>query len=559
MPGKTSALTRFSELDQITPENAKDLQVAFTFSLGVNRGQEAVPLVVDGTLYVVTSYPNHLYALDLTKPGAPLKWSYTPQQPLAAQGVACCDVVNRGPTFSDGKVFFNTLNATTVALDAETGKELWRTPLGKIEMGETMTMAPQIAGDKIIVGNSGGEMGVHGWVAALDKETGKLLWKAYNTGPDTDVKIGEKFKPFYDRYKGKDLGVSSWPEGMWKHGGGSGWGWVSYDAELNIVYHGVSNPGPWNASMRPGDNLWTAGIFARDANTGEALWYYQLSPHDWNDYDAVNENMLLDMTWKGKKRKVLVHPDRNGYMYIIDRVNGELLSAEPYAHITTSKGVDLKTGEIKWARDGEPEIGEVVKDLCPAAPGAKDWQPSAYSPKTGLLYLPHNNLCMDHKEVSVGYIAGTPYVGADVWMKPGPGGNRGEFSAWDLAKGKEVWSIKERFPAWSGAVVTAGDVVFYGTMDRWFKAVDARNGKELWKFKTDSGIISQPTTWKGPDGKQYVAVLSGVGGWSGAIVAGNLDPRDGTSALGFVNAMRDLPDYTTAGGTLYAFTLPDNE
>ncbi|XSG82024.1 MAG: PQQ-dependent dehydrogenase, methanol/ethanol family [Methyloligella sp. ZOD6] len=558
MPGKTTALTRYSDLDEINDKNVKDLQLAFTFSLGVNRGQEAAPLVVDDTLYVVTAYPNHLYALDLTKPGAPLKWTYTPDQPLAAQGVACCDVVNRGAVHADGKIIYNTLNNTTVAVDAKTGKEVWRTKLGRIQNGETMTMAPTLADDKVIVGNSGGEMGVRGWLKALDVETGKVVWAANNTGPDKDVKIGEKFKPFYDRYKGKDLGVKSWPAGMWKNGGAAVWGWVSYDPELNLVYSGIGNPGPWNSSMRPGDNLFAAGVFARDADTGEAVWYYQTSPHDWNDYDGVNEYMILDMDWKGEKRKVLVHPGRTGYIYILDRTDGELLSAKPYAAITTSDGVDLKTGRIQWVKEKMPQgMGRVKKDLCPAAPGAKDWQPSAYSPKTGLLYIPHQNLCMDLKETEVGYIAGTPFVGAEVWMKPGPGGHRGEFTAWDLAKEEPKWTLKERFPIWSGTVVTAGNVVFYGTMDGWFKALNATTGEELWKFKASSGIISQPTTWKGPDGHQYISVLDGVGGWSGAIVAGNLDPRDGTAALGFVNAMTDLPDYTTAGGTLYAFKLPD--
>ncbi|MFD0986081.1 PQQ-dependent dehydrogenase, methanol/ethanol family [Methyloligella solikamskensis] len=558
MPGKNTALTRFSELDEINEKNVKDLELAFTFSLGVNRGQEAAPLVVDDTLYIVTAYPNHLYALDLTKEGAPLKWTYTPSQPLAAQGVACCDVVNRGAVYTDGKIIFNTLNVTTVAVDAKTGEEVWRTKLGKIERGETITSAPLLAGDKVMIGNSGGELGVRGWVKALDVETGEVVWTANSTGPDEDVKIGEKFKPFYDQYKGEDLGVKTWPSGMWKTGGGSAWGWMSYDPDLNMIYTGIGNPGPWNSSIRPGDNLFTAGVFARDADTGEAIWYYQTSPHDWNDYDGVNEYMILDMEWKGEPRKVVVHPGRTGYLYILDRTNGELLSAKPYGAITTSKGVDLKTGKIQWAEDKMPAgDGKTKKDLCPAAPGTKDWQPSAYSPETGLLYIPHQNLCMDLKEMDVGYIAGTPYLGAEVYMKAGPGGHRGEFTAWDLTKEKAVWTLNERFPVWSGTVVTAGNVVFYGTMDGWFKALNATTGEELWKFKTSSGIIGQPTTWKGPDGAQYISVVDGVGGWSGAIVAGNLDPRDGSAALGFVNAMTDLPDYTTAGGTLYAFRLPE--
>jgi len=557
MPGANTGLTRYSSLSDINAKNVGTLKSAFTFSMGVNRGQESSPLVIGSTLYVVSPYPNILYALDLSKPGAPLKWSYQPHPLAAAQGVACCDVVNRGPTYANGRLFFNTLDGNTIAVDANSGKEIWRTQLGDITHGETITMAPLVAKDKVFVGDSGGEMGVHGWIAALDQATGKVVWKAYSTGPDSQTLIGSDFKPFYSQYKGKDLGVSTWPADMWRTGGGAVWGWVAYDPELNLVYYGTSNPGPWNSSMRPGDNLWTAGIFARNADTGQARWFYQTSPHDMSDYDGVNETILVDTDWNGKARKVLVHPDRNGYVYVLDRETGEVLSAKPFVPVTSSTGVDLKSGRIQYDTSKQPKVDQVVKDVCPPPPGGKDWQPSSFSNSTGLLYIPHNNLCMDIEEKEVGYIAGTPYVGAEVRMKAGPGdGHRGEFTAWDIKAGKKVWSINEKFPVWSGALATAGDVVFYGTMDGWFKAVDAKTGTPLWQFKTSSGVIGQPSTWKGPDGKQYVSVLSGVGGWAGAIVAGGLDKRDGTAALGFVNAMKDLPDATTKGGTLNVFTLP---
>ncbi|VTZ52085.1 Methanol dehydrogenase Lanthanide-dependent XoxF [Methylocella tundrae] len=555
MPAKDVASTRYSSLDQINAQNVKDLKVAFTFSTGTDRGVESAPLVVGDTMYIVAPYPNTLFALDLKNDGA-LKWRYDPKPSRASQGVACCDVVNRGAVFADGKLIYNTLDDYTVAVAADTGQEVWRTKMGEINKGETMTMAPLLARDKVLVGDSGGEMGVRGWAAALDVKTGKILWRAYNTGPDSDVLIGSEFKPFYDSEKGKDLGVTTWPADMWRHGGGSVWGWASYDPDLNLIYYGVSNPGPWNSTIRPGDNKWTSGIFARDADTGQARWFYQYSPHDLYDYDGVNEEILLDLIWKGQPRKVLVHPDRNGYVYVIDRTNGEVLSAEPFQAITSTTGVDLKTGRLQYVEAKRPKTGETVRDICPAPPGAKDWQPTAFSHKTGLLYIPHNNLCFDTEELDVGYIEGTPYVGANVHMKAGPGGNRGEYAAWDILKGKKVWAIKERFPVWSGTVVTAGDVAFYGTMEGWFKAVNANTGELLWQFKTGSGIISQPVTYRGPDGKQYVAVLSGVGGWSGAIVAGGLNKMDGTAALGFVNAMKDLPEVTTKGGMLYVFALP---
>jgi len=557
MPAANTGLTRYSSLSDINAKNVGTLKIAFTFSMGVNRGQESAPLVIENTLYVVSPYPNILYALDLSKPGAPLKWSYKPHPLAASQGVACCDVVNRGPTYANGRIFFNTLDGNAIAVDAKTGKEVWRTQLGDITHGETITMAPLVAKDKVFVGNSGGEMGVRGWIAALDQATGKVVWKAYSTGPDSEVLIGPEFKPFYSQYKGKDLGVSTWPADMWRQGGGAVWGWSAYDPDLNLIYYGTSNPGPWNSSMRPGDNLWTAGIFARDADTGKARWFYQTSPHDMSDYDGVNETVLIDAEWGGKPRKILVHPDRNGHMYVLDRETGEVLSAKPFVPITSSTGVDLKSGRLQYNKDKQPKVDQVVKDVCPAPPGGKDWQPSSFSSSTGLLYVPHNNLCMDIEEKEVGYIAGTPFVGAEVKMKAGPGdGHRGEFTAWNITSGQKVWSINERFPVWSGALATAGDVVFYGTMDGWFKAVDAKTGAPLWKVKTSSGIIGQPTTWKGPDGKQYVSILSGVGGWAGAIVAGGLDKRDGTAALGFVNAMKDLSDVTTKGGTLNVFTLP---
>jgi PQQ-dependent dehydrogenase (methanol/ethanol family) len=556
MPAKNFASTRYSELDEIDTGNVARLTVAFTFSTGVNRGQESAPLVVGSTMYVLTPYPNILYALDLTRPGAPMKWRYEPKPEAAAQGVACCDVVNRGPTYADGKVFYTTLDGHVVAVDAATGGEVWKVKVGDINTGETLTMAPLVAKGKVFVGNSGGEYGVRGWIQALDAADGKQVWKAYNTGPDADVLIGSQFKPFYAMDQGKDLGVTTWPPDAWQQGGGNVWGWLSFDPDLNLLYHGTGNPGPWNAEMRPGDNKWTAGIFARDPDTGAARWFYQFSPHDLYDWDGINENILLDMPWQGQPRKVVVRPDRNGHIYVLDRVTGEVLSAEPFHHLTATAGVDLKTGRLNYVPEKAPQMNRVVRDICPTAPGAKDWNPSTFSHQTGLLYIPHNNLCMDWQVESVNYIAGTPYVGAEVRMYPGPGGHRGVLTAWDVAKARKVWEIPENFPVWSGAMSTAGGLVFYGTMDGWFKAVDARAGKVLWQFKTDSGIIGQPTTYRGPDGHQYVAILAGVGGWAGAVVAGDLDVRDGTAAKGFVNAMRDLPDATTKGGTLYVFRLP---
>jgi lanthanide-dependent methanol dehydrogenase len=552
--------TRYSPLAEIDRDSVKRLALAFRFSTGVTRGHEAAPLVIGSTMVIVTPYPNIVYALDLTRPGANVKWKFEPKPLAEAQGVACCDVVNRGAAYADGRIFFNTLDNQTIALDLETGRELWRTRLGEIRRGETMTMAPLVVKDKVLVGNSGGEMGVRGWLTALDAASGRIAWRAWSTGPDKDVLIGPAFKPHYPQDRGTDLGVKSWPPEAWKIGGGTVWGFLSYDPELDLVYYGTANPGPWNPEQRPGDNKWTSGTFARRPDTGEAVWFYQWNPHDLHDYDGINEHVLVDLPIGGgpggRMRKVLLHPDRNGYLYVLDRATGEVLSADAFTQITSSLGVDIPSGRLRPNPQTAPRTGEVVRNICPASPGAKDWQPSAWSPRTRLLYIPHQNLCQDAASYEVGYIAGTPYVGADVKMKPGPGGHRGEFSAWDPVARRKAWRITEHFPVWSGALATAGDLVFYGTMDGWFKAVDAKSGELLWQQRLSSGIIGQPVSYRGPDGRQYVAVLSGVGGWAGAILAGGLDPRDGTAALGFVNAMRDLPQYTKLGGALYVFSLP---
>jgi lanthanide-dependent methanol dehydrogenase len=558
MAPKNYAQTRYSTLDQINRDTVKNLRVEFTFSTGLLHGEEAAPIVVNNTMYIVTPYPNIVFALDLTKPGAPMKWKYEPPKVPAAQGVACCDVVNRGGVFSDNKFFFNTLDGRTIALDANSGKPLWTTQLGDISKGESITMAPMVVKGKVLVGDAGDEFGVRGWLTALDANTGKIVWKAYNTGPDKDVLIGPDFHPFYASDRGKDLGVTTWPPDAWKIGGGAPWCWIAYDPDLNLIYVGIGNPGPWNQEQRPGDNKWTVGIFARDPDTGAAKWFYQMNPHDTHDYDGVNETVLLDVPINGKVRKVLLHPDRNGYLYMLDRATGEIVYAKPYGYVNSITGIDMKTGRPIVNPAKSTKLGAYVRDICPTASGAKDWQPSAYSPRTGFLYIPHENLCMDKEDLQVNYIAGTPYVGANTIMKPGPGGNRGEVTAWNVEAGKPAWQIREDLPVWSGALATAGDLVFYGTMDGWFKAVDAKTGDLKWQFKTGSGIIGQPIAYRGPDGREYIAILSGVGGWAGAIVAGNLDARDPTGALGFVGAMADLPQKTAAGGTLYVFALPSS-
>ena len=555
IPAKNFQNTRFSALDQIKVDNVKDLHVAWAFSTGVNKGYEAAPIVVGDTMFVVTPYPNILYALDLKNKGA-VKWKFDPEPAAAAQGVACCDVVNRGCVFDKEKIFFNTLDDNVCALDAGTGKLLWKTKVGEINRGETMTMAPLVVHNKVLVGNSGGEFGVRGSLTALDTNNGAIAWRAYSTGPDSDCLIGPEFKPFYETDRGKDLGVKSWPPEQWQTGGGTVSGWISYDSEQDLIFYGTGGPAPWNPEPRAGDNKWTSGVFARNPDTGAARWFYQWNRHDEFDHEGVNENIIVDLAIDGQPRKCLLSAQRNGYVYVLDRRTGQVLAADPFIRTTASQGLDLKSGCLIANPEKAPQIGKVIRDVAPAVAGAKNWQPCAWSPRTNLLYIPHQNLAMDYEAIGASYIEGTPYLGVNVKMYSNGGGKRGEYCAWDPVQKRKVWAIAEEFPVWSGTLATAGDVTFYGTMEGSFKAVDARNGEVLWQFKTDSGIVGQPTTFLGPDGKQYVAIVSGVGGWAGLVVSADLDVRDPTAALGFANAMKDLPKVTSKGGTLYVFSLP---
>jgi PQQ-dependent dehydrogenase (methanol/ethanol family) len=542
MPGKNASLTRFSNVSEINTENVKSLKVAWTFSTGVLRGHEGGPLVVGSTMYVHTPFPNIVYALDLTKEGAPIKWKYVPKQDETVIPIACCDTVNRGVAYADGKIFLNQLDTHTVALDADTGKELWKMKQGDHKKGQTITSAPVVIKDKVISGISGGEFGVRGFVTANDVNTGKEVWRRFSTGPDAEV-----------GYKGS---LETWKGDEWKRGGGTTWGWYSYDPELDLFYYGTGNPGSWNPDQRPGDNKWSMTIFARDPDTGDAAWAYQKTPHDAWDYDGVNENVLVDLNIGGQTRKVLVNFDRNGFSYVLDRKTGELLQANPFVNVNWATGVDLKTGRPTVNPEKMTSATRNTKDICPSAMGGKNQQPVSYSPRTGFFYVPANNLCMDYEGVEVKYQAGQPYVGAIVVSKAGPGGHRGEFIAWDPTTGKRVWTIEEEFSAWGGALSTAGDVVFYGTMEGWLKAVNAKTGDPLWKFKTPSGIIGNPMTYVGPDKKQYVAVLSGVGGWSGIGVAAEMGLEDPTAGLGAIGAFKDLENFSTQGGVLTVFALP---
>lgn len=558
------ANTRYSRLTQINRENVGDLQVAWTFSTGVLRGHEGGPLVIGDIMYIHTPFPNKVYALDLNNEGRIL-WKYEPRQDPEVIPVMCCDTVNRGPAYANGKIFLHQADTTVVALDAKSGRVVWSVVNGDPSKGETNTATVLPVHDKVIVGISGGEFGVQGHVTAYHMETGELLWRAYSTGPDEQTLMDPERTTHLGKPVGKDSGTATWEGDQWKIGGGTTWGWYSYDPDLNLFYYGTGNPSTWNPSQRPGDNRWSMTIFARDADTGVAKWVYQMTPHDEWDYDGVNEKILVDQEIDGEMRKLLVTFDRNGLAYTLDRVTGELLVAEKFDRaVNWTTGVDMDPNSPTYGRPmvvsefSTSQNGEDVNTtgICPAALGTKDQQPAAFSPRTGLFYVPTNHVCMDYEPFRVSYTAGQPYVGATLSMYPAPNshGGMGNFIAWDATKGEFAWIIPEQFSVWSGALATAGDVVFYGTLEGYLKAVDAHTGEKLYQFRTPSGIIGNVMTYS-HRGKQYVAVYSGVGGWAGiGLAAGLVNPNDGLGAVGGYAA---LSDYTALGGQLTVFTLPN--
>ena len=564
MPTGNYANTRYSELNQITAANVGKLQAAWTFSTGVLRGHEGGPLIIGDVMYVHGPFPNPVFALDLNNDGKIL-WKYEPRQDPNVIPVMCCDTVNRGLSYADGKLFLNQADATLVALDAKTGKVVWQATNGDPKKGETGTSAPMVVKDKVLVGISGGEFGVPCHVTAYNLSDGKLVWRAFSSGPDSQIMVDPQKTTELGKPVGPDSSLKTWQGDQWKIGGGCTWGWISYDPQLNLIYYGSGNPSTWNPKQRPGDNKWSMTIFARDPDTGMAKWVYQMTPHDEWDYDGVNEMILADVDVGGTTHKALVHFDRNGFGYTLDRTNGALLVAEKYdPTVNWATKVDMDKNSKTYGRPlvvsqySTEQTGEDknTKGVCPAALGTKDEQPAAYSPDTKLFYVPTNHVCMDYEPFKVSYVAGQPYVGATLSMYPPPGEkNMGNFIAWDAGKGKIVWSVPEQFSVWSGALATAGGVVFYGTLEGYLKAVDAKTGKELYKFKTPSGIIGNVTTYE-HRGKQYVAILSGVGGWAGiGLAAGLTDPQAG---LGAVGGYAGLRDYTSLGGQLTVFALPGN-
>jgi len=586
-PRKDYTNQAYSRLSQINKHNIKDLHLAWTFSTGVTRGHEGSPLVVGNIMYIHTPFPNNVYALDLNN-NQKIIWSYFPKQDSSVQSILCCDNVNRGLGYGDHKILLQQNNGQLVALDAKTGVKVWDVKVNDPKTGATNTNAPHIFKDKVLTGCSGGEFGIRCFIAAYNIHDGALAWKAFSSGPDADVLIGADFNasnPHFNaltvyadinggnkeggsyqsltkdqlKFPVSELGIRTWLKPQeagngWEHGGGPVWGWFSYDPKLNLVYYGTGNPSVWNPDVRPGDNKWAMTIFARNLDTGQAKWGYQLTPHDEWDYDSVNEIILWD-TDRSKHQKLATHFDRNGFGYTFDRTDGALLVAEkvhPFVNWATS--IDLNSGvPNKDPRYSTHEDYE-TKGICPAALGVKDQQPAAFSQHTQLFYVPISHLCMNYEAVQSKYVSGQPWVGASLTMFPGPEGLMGGFLAWDGLQGKRKWYNKEKFPVWGGVLATRADLVFYGTLDRWFKAVDANTGSLLWKFQVGSGVIGNAMTYS-HRGKQYIGVFSGIGGWAGiALNQGLVEESDGA---GTAVTLKALSEHNAApgGGAFNVFGL----
>jgi PQQ-dependent dehydrogenase (methanol/ethanol family) len=554
---------RYSKLKQINKGNVGKMQVAWTFSTGVLRGHEGSPLVIDGTMFLHSPFPNKVFAIDLET--QKIKWKYEPKQDPAVIPQMCCDTVNRGLAYAEGKVFLQQADSNLVALDAKSGKVIWSVKNGDPKLGAVNTNAPHVFKDKVITGISGGEWGVRGFLAAYDINSGKQVWKGYSVGPDSEMLIDpDKTTTWADGKVtpvGRDSSLKTWQGDQWKIGGGTTWGWYSYDKGLNAVFYGTGNPSTWNPAQRPGDNKWTMSIWSRDVDSGKVNWVYQMTPYDEWDFDGINEMILADINVKGKPTKALVHFDRNGFAYTMDRTNGALLVAEKYdPKVNWATHVDMKSGrpqvvkQYSTAQNG-PDVN--TKGICPAALGSKDQQPASFDPETKLFYVPTNHVCMDYEPFKVEYTAGQPYVGATLSMFPAPGshGGMGNYITWDAGTGKIVQSKAEKFSVWSGSLNTAGGLSCYGTLEGYLKCVDKNDiKKELFKFKTPSGIIGNVFTYE-HKGKQYLGVFSGIGGWAGIGMAAGLEKdQDG---LGAVGGYKELSQYTELGGSLTVFALPN--
>lgn len=483
-------LQRFSPLTQINKDNVKKLVPLWNLSLDDNRSEESQPLVYNGVIYMTTN--SATIAVE-AKTGKQL-WKTKIDYPAETPRIVCCGIINRGAALYEGKLFRTTLDANVVALDAKTGKELWRQNTGDIKEGYSATVAPLVADGVVITGISGAEFGIRGFIDGWDPETGKHLWRRFTTAT-----------------KGEP-GGDSWAGDSAKLGGGSTWITGSFDPETHTVFWGIGNPGPFNAAGRKGDNLYTCSVLALDPKTGDIKWHYQFSPNNPFDYDAVAEMVLATVNIDGKATKVVLNANRNGFFYVLNRETGKPIAANPYVKVNWASSIDLNTGRpVETDVAEKARAGEKVT-VFPSILGGKNWEPISYNPNTGLAYANTLNFGGHYKAVPAEYKAGEWYVGmdlSDLW--DWPQGPRGYLKAIDPLTGKAKWEQPSDMPRFSGVLSTGGGIVFSGQLSGEFEAFDAESGKKLWQFKTGSGVEGQPVTWQ-QDGVQYVAVTSGIGG-----------------------------------------------
>ena len=577
--GQNYYLQRHSTLSDINKDNVSQLQMVWSQSSGALRGHEGQPLVVnvDGTpmMFMESAWPNIIQALDLSDPDEPKAvWNYLKKTDRDESAVprACCDTVNRGLSYAEGKVIFGTLDGFVGALDAKTGKEIWVVKHAYPEHGETQTNVPLVAENLVIAGFGGDEFAARGRLDAYDLNTGKLVWSKESNGTDEEIGITPDTNKDNSRHDQTQNQGFTYPNDEWKRGGGSPWNWYSYDPELKLIFESTGNPGNWSPTTRCGenpptqegcnsgkwDNKWSMTIFARNVADGTVVWNYQWTPFDQWDYDGVNENILVDMPdVDGKPCKCLVHFDRNGFAYVLDRTNGTLLRANKFVTVNWAERVDLKTGRpVKVYEHSPLKIG-VTTQACPSAMGGKDQQPCAVDPKDPTkFYCPTNNWCMtDEPQERTSFQQGTVYVFANVYMYEEKPGVAGRFKKFDVLTGKEDWDIPDPYPNWGGALVTDGGLAFYGSLNGDFRAVDRDTGKILWQRKLASGIIGNPITYK-IGGHQYVSVWTGIGGWIGLPVTAGLDMNDKFGAIGATAMAKatNLP-LIPQGGTLFTFRL----
>lgn len=549
MPNRTYSAWNYSPLDQVTKYNVKNLQVAWTFQIGVTDQIEAAPLVVGTTMYILTPKPNTLYALDLNQQGY-IKWSFAPEMPGLAQAKACCGANSRGFMYADGKIIFNTLDGQLFALDANTGAVIWTTQVADLSLTETTTMSPLVAGHNVIVGVEGGERGIRGHVSAYDLDTGAQVWKFYNMGPDEEMGIGPDFKPFYPTPDSP--GTSTWYGDSWKTGGGAVWGWFTFDPESNLFYYGTGNCAPWNPDYRrdpataPGldqyTNAYCASEMARDATTGNLVWAYQATPQDAWDYDLPAGQQLVDLTIDGQTRRALMKPARNGFFYVWDAHTGELLHQPiKYTTVTWADHVDMETGMPVYNDDAIVYTGTETGVVCPF--GIGNWHNTTYSPKTGLIYFQAYNTCSTMTGTEGEYTPGESYVLETFGARStGPGGWTAQIQAWDPATGEQAWNIKSNQSLSWPIMSTAGDLVFGGDNQGAFRALDAETGELLWSFRTGSGFDASPISFRGTDGRQYIAVIGSKAPANSVVTADTAPDNTGR--------------YTRPGSTLYVFGLP---